>query len=97
VDVIDYDLGVAVVVEFETAGRDVIGYSLVLRLDAEGGAETIRVYDSAHGFNEMHRFTRDGGKQSGTESHRGTLGEGMRTAIEDIKRGYLAMIKGWEG
>lgn len=96
VDVIDYRLGVDLVVEFETAGTEVVSYSLVLRLDADAGAETVRVYDSAHGLNEMHRFTRDAGKQRGVEIHRATLGEGMRAAIEEIKRGYLAMIEGWE-
>lgn len=96
VDVIDYRLGVALVVEFETAGTDVTSYSLVLCLEVDDGVETIRVYDSAHGLNEMHRFTRDAGKQRGAEIHRATLGEGMRAAIEEIKRGYLAMIEGWE-
>lgn len=96
VDVIDYRLGVDLVVEFDTAGTEVVSYSLVLRLDTDAGAETIRVYDSAHGLNEMHRFTRDGGKQLGVEIHRATLGEGMRAAIEEIKRGYMAMIEGWE-
>gem|GEM_PF-644280 len=96
VDVIDYRLGVDLVVEFDTAGTEVVSYSLVLRLDTDAGAETVRVYDSAHGLNEMHRFTRDGGKERGVEIHRATLGEGMRAAIEEIKRGYLAMIEGWE-
>lgn len=96
VDVIDYRLGVDLVVEFDTAGTEVVSYSLVLRLETEVGAETVRVYDSAHGINEMHRFTRDGGKERGIEIHRATLGEGMRAAIEEIKRGYLAMIEGWE-
>lgn len=27
--------------------------------------ETIRVYDAAHGHNEMHRYTRTGGKEPG--------------------------------
>jgi hypothetical protein len=42
----------------------------------------VRVYDAAHGFNEMHRHTEEGGKQSGTVFHRGTLGDGMHDAIE---------------
>jgi hypothetical protein len=96
-DVIDYELGVVLMVEFESVGRDVVDYSVVLRRDDVNGAETIRVYDSAHGFNEMHRFTRRGGKQRGLAAHPGTLGEGMRGAIEEIKSGYRAMMAGWEG
>jgi len=44
----------------------------------------------------MHRYSKGGGKQPGIEIHRGNLGEGMRAAIKDIKRRYLAMIEGWE-
>jgi hypothetical protein len=43
----------------------------------------------------MHRYTRSGGKQSGTEFHSGTLGEGMLAAIADIEGGYRMMIEGW--
>jgi hypothetical protein len=95
-EILDYDLGVVLSVDFKNEGVEVIDYSLVLLLQTAGGTETIRVYDSAHGFNEMHRYTRAGGKQEGTEAHSSTLGEGMRTAILDIKERYLAMIEGWE-
>lgn len=45
----------------------------------------------------MHRYTRSGGKQKGVVYTAGaTLGEGMRMAMEDIKKSYLAMIEGWE-
>lgn len=57
--------------------------------------ETVRVYDGAHGENELHRYTRQGGKQPAEIFHRGTLGEGMRVAIEAIKRGYQSMIEAW--
>jgi hypothetical protein len=30
---------------------------VVLLLEVEGAIETIRVYDGAHGYNEMHRYT----------------------------------------
>ena len=61
----------------------------------EGNAETVRVYDAAHGFNEMHRYTGAGGKQAGVRFHPGTLGDGMRVAIEAIEGGYREMIEGW--
>lgn len=71
-------------------------YAVVLLLDTEKGTETIRVYDSAHDHNEMHRFTCSGGKEPGTVFHSGTLGEGMRAAISEVERGYREMIEGWE-
>jgi hypothetical protein len=61
------------------------------------GLRTIRVYDGAHGYNEMHRYTREGGKLTGVMFHSGTLGDGYNAAIENIERGHLKMIEGWEG
>lgn len=83
-------------VEFKTVRGKVVDYSVVLLLATDDGVQTIRVYDSAHGYNEMHRYTRSGGKQVGVEFLPGaTLGEGMRVAMEWIKGGCLEMIEGW--
>jgi hypothetical protein len=83
-------------VEFTTEGREITDYAVVLLLEVGETTETIRVYDGAHGHNEMHRYTRTKGKQAGTPFHGGTLGEGMRAAIKEIERGYRKMIEGWE-
>ena len=83
-------------VEFTTDGSQVVDYAVVLLLAVDGSTETIRVYDGAHGYNEMHRYSRSGGKQPGEPFHAGTLGEGMRVAIEEIERGYGEMIEGWK-
>jgi len=40
-------------------------------------------------------FALTGGKQTGTKFHSGSLGEGLRAAIEDVKRDHLQMIEGW--
>jgi hypothetical protein len=84
-------------VKFQSKGRDIVEYSLVLVVGAPEEPETVRVYDSAHGFNEMHRFIKEDGKQRGVAFHAGTLGEGMRMAIKSIKSGFQQMIEGWEG
>ena len=94
--ILDRSLGALLRVQFTTQGRDVVDYAVVLLLDTENGSETIRVYDSAHGHNEMHRHARSKGKQRGTPFHSGTLGEGMRAAISEVERGYREMIEGWE-
>lgn len=94
--VLDHVLGVLLRVEFTTGGREITDYAVVLLLALDGSTETIRVYDGAHGHNEMHRYTRSDGKQPGEPFHAGTLGEGMRAAIAEIERGYGEMIEGWK-
>ena len=96
-NVLDFTLGIAMWVDFTTVRGKVVDYVIVLLLSGADGVKTIRVYDSAHGFNEMHRYTRSRGKQDGTKFHSGTLGEGLRTAIEEIEGGYDQMIEGWKG
>jgi len=94
---LDYVLLAILRVEFETQGKEVTDYAVMLLYETEGRRETIRLYDGAHGHNEMHRYARSAGKQPGTPLHRGTLGDGMRAAIEEIKGGYREMIEGWQG
>lgn len=72
-----------------------IDYALVLVAELDARVETIRVYDAAHGCNELHRYTKELGKRPAEIFHRGTLGEGMRSAIEQIQRGHEEMIDGW--
>lgn len=86
---------VHLLVEFTTRRDEVVDYALVLVADLDGRVETIRVYDGAHGCNEMHRHTMKLGKQPAEIFHRGTLGQGMRWAIEAIQDGYEEMIDGW--
>ena len=84
-----------VVYKIERRGRAVVDYSVVLVVEVNGCKETVRVYDGAHGKNELHRYTRDGSKRAAEVFDRGTLGEGMRAAIEQVERGYEEMIDGW--
>ena len=81
---------------FGTAGREAIDYAVVLLYFSGETVETIRVYDGAHGHNEMHRYVSGGVKQAGEVFHAGTPGEGMRAAIAAVKHGYLEMIEGWK-
>lgn len=96
-ELLDPISGSVLLVDFTTRRGKVVDYTIVLLLAAVNSAQTVRVYDAAHGFNEMHRYTCGGGKQEGTEFYSGTLGEGMRAAIDAIKRGHLEMIEGWRG
>jgi hypothetical protein len=54
--VLDDDLGIRMAVEFKSRGREVTDYAVVLLRGGGSAAETIRVYDGAHGHNEMHRY-----------------------------------------
>lgn len=83
---LDERLGAALSVDFRTERGEVVDYRVVLLLAGPGGTETIRVYDSAHGYNEMHRYTQADGKQTGTLFHSGSLGEGVQVAIESAKQ-----------
>jgi hypothetical protein len=38
---------------------------------------------------------RHGGKQAAEIFHGGTLGTGMRAAIDEIERNYRSIIEGW--
>lgn len=94
-DVLDYGIGVRIIVEFTTRGTDVVDYAVVLTVDGEDDAAIVRVYDGAHGVNDMHRHDRDGEKAPAETFHAGTLGEGMRAAITAVRTGYKEMIDAW--
>jgi hypothetical protein len=86
---------VVMYVDFTTEVQEVTGYSVVLAVEHAGEMRTVRVYDAAHGFNELHRHSLVGGKEAGERFHAGTLGEGMRAAIDEVRRNYADMIEGW--
>lgn len=71
--ILDSALGALLRVEFTTQGSEVLDFAVILLLETEEGMEAVRVYDAAHGHNEMHRYTRSGGKETGKVFHRGTL------------------------
>ncbi|MDX6652463.1 MAG: hypothetical protein QOJ38_1244 [Solirubrobacterales bacterium] len=74
----------------------VVSYSLVLIALRDGGWQTVRVWDNAHGVNEMHRYTRTGGKQRGEIFYRGDFGAAMRVAHAEALAAYRAMIESWD-
>ena len=78
-----------------TDRRDVVDYAVVLTIDDEGNEATVRVYDGAHGTNDMHRHSRSGEKAPAETFHAGTLGEGCGAAITAVRTGYEEMIRTW--
>lgn len=94
-DVLDHEIGARLVVEFVTDRSNVVDYAVVLTVDDDVSAATVRVYDGAHGVNDMHRHNRHGEKAPATTFHAGTLGEGMRAAIAAVRTDYKEMIAGW--
>jgi hypothetical protein len=94
-DVLDYEIGARIVVEFTTDRRTIVDYAVILTVDDEGREATVRVYDGAHGVNDMHRHNRRGEKAPATAFHAGTLGEGMRAAITAVRADYKEMIAAW--
>jgi hypothetical protein len=94
-DVLDYELGARVVVEFTTRRRQVVDYVVILTVDDSNGEAAVRVYDGTHGINDLHRHGAVSGKAPAESFHAGTLGEGMRAAITAVRVGYKEMIDAW--
>ncbi len=87
--------GAAMYVFFVTQRRTVVEYAVVLMARENGRLHTVRVYDNAHGINDMHRYNREGEKQPAETCHQGSAAEAMRSAREAIKAGYDEMIRSW--
>ena len=68
---------------------------MILPVEHEGESAIVRSYDGTHGVNEMHRHNRAGGKAAAARFHAGTLGEGMRAAIVEVRGNYQEMIHAW--
>lgn len=94
-DVLDFEIGARIVVKFTTQGRAIVDYAVILTVDDGAGETTVRVYDGAHGVNDMHRHDRSGNKALAETFHAGTLGEGMRAAITAVRTGYKEMVEAW--
>jgi hypothetical protein len=90
---LDRLLGAFMHVEFKTDRREIVDYAVVLLVEVDSELETVRLYDGTHGENDLHRYTREGDKQQAEIFHRGNLAQGMRAAIEEIERGYQALIE----
>jgi len=73
----------------------VMGYSVVLLVLREGDWHTVRVYDNAHGANEMHRYTLAECKQAAEPVHAGEPGEAMRATRDEVLAGYEKMLEAW--
>ena len=78
-----------------TEQRAVISYSVVLLALHDGSWHTVRVYDNAHGTNEVHRHTIAQGKRPAEPVHAGEAGEAMRAARDEVLAGYEKMIEAW--
>jgi len=87
--------GVQVLLWTRRRGRTILEYSVVLRVWRDGGWRTLRVFDNAHGVNEVHRYTRSEGKQPGRVWHHGTAGEAFRDAWKSLKESYKRIEEAW--
>ena len=94
-DTLDYEKGVRIVVEFTVRRREVLDYAVILTVEHEGKSAIVRSYDGTHGVNEMHRHNRGGRKAAAESFHAGTLGEGMRAAIVEVRANYQELIDAW--
>ena len=82
-------------VRYATERGTLTRYSVTLVARHDGEWRTIRVYDNAHGRNDMHRHTLSRGKEPAVTFHQGTASEAFQAALESIDRGYEEMVIGW--
>jgi hypothetical protein len=81
---------------FITRRDEVLEYAIVLLVEHDGLWHTARVYDNAHGRDELHRHTLANGKQAGEGFQAGgTAGQAMRAARDEVLHGYAIMIDTW--
>lgn len=89
--------GARVEISYKTHRDGRILYSVVLIYrDSNGTDQTVRVYDNAHGQNEMHRYTRRGGKQTADLFHPGPANIACGYAIAQAKKNYEEIIRSWQ-
>jgi hypothetical protein len=95
----DYRVGLEPTVEmdvrFLTRRGVLIEYSVVLLVEEGGMMRAVRVYDNAHGVNDMHRYNREGEKQPAETFHHGTASEALQSALEAVRGGCREMIDSW--
>lgn len=83
--------------EWETDQRGrVVEYVVILRAKRGEDWHAVRVWDNAHGENEMHRHTRSAGKQPGEIFHHGEFGAAMRAAQAHAKESYASIVESWD-
>jgi hypothetical protein len=91
-EILDHDA--EVIVRFITERGAVIRYRVVLVAVVGGEEHTVRVFDNAHGRNDMHRYV-SGEKRPAEEFSQASPGEAMRVAIRWAQQSYREMIDAW--
>jgi len=93
----DYPLsGEAIVyARLDTKDGEAVSYAVTLVVEERGEPWTVRVYDNAHGAPEMHRYSREGGKQPAEKAPGATPSEGFNMALDLIASSFTEMIEAW--
>lgn len=79
----------------DTEHGEAVRYAVTLVAEEQGELRTVRVYDSAHGRPEMHRYSFAGEKQAAEKAPGGTASEGFNMALDLVTDGFQEMIEGW--
>lgn len=82
-------------VRFVTRRGVLVEYAVVLLVEERGELRSVRVYDNAHGLNDMHRYNRAGEKQRAEAFHHGSASEALQSALSAVRDGYREMIESW--
>jgi hypothetical protein len=74
---------------------ELVTYAVVLMAEVAGEFRPVRLFDNAHGTNDMHRYTRDGIKMPAETFHFGTASDAMNAAIQVIDESWEQMVEPW--
>lgn len=91
----DLDDSAAIQVWFVTEQGVVVEFAVVLTAFDDDRLQTIRVYDNAHGVNELHRHSRSTGKRKAEVFHHGTPAEALNAAVREVRTGHAMMVEAW--
>lgn len=89
-------LDAVIAVRFRTESGEVTEFAVQLLVETADEQRPVRLYDTAHGELEMHRYDEQGSKLPAEK----ITGAGddwsaeLPTVIEEIKSGYERMIRG---
>lgn len=87
--------GVDAAVRLVTDRSGLVEYAIALRVFENGWWQTVRLYDNAHGANDMHRYSRQEGKRPAENFSQGRPSEAYLLARNLILEGWEQMIDSW--
>lgn len=91
----ELDFGVVLYAEHEHGAGELLTFGVVLIVVEGESTHTVRVWDNHQGEPHMHRYTKEGGKQSPQKLSAVTAQDGYTLALDNARRNYREIIESW--